>query len=770
VKKRRVLISISAVAIAAIIVVIVLIARERQRRHRVFRREAAAPIKVAKGIPPVEQWTEVFSRLPPSDLVDLLDEIETKHPDLYSKWSLAYLHARAMLEKNDTSEAAKKLAPFLAAGHPLRDLALYHQSEIDDGEAASRSRQALIFGYPKSLYRDQAIDEETEYLKDPKRLTEFAAKLFPSADTARRRDLDAHIAEALFAAGDANGALAKSLAILRGGTTDDASERVARALDKPELIKRLNAQQIETLGETMQNHRHFDRAVALLSSLPAKSADNIFSIGRSYFGDEKYVEAQQTYMRGANSVALPAQKAMFLWHAARAAQLHGDDAGAERLMTASIAIPGRSPSQIAALTQRVRVRLKQKRIADANADINLLKKLAPGSGDIAAVFLAEATAMIAMNNGAAAVVALNSIPPKFLGKYERGEVAYWRGRALESRDPHAAFAAYVDAARSDTPFAKFARERIAKSPVRAQELAARDAKIAPLLAAKNYIAAKPIATERFIIQPSDQLVQIYRQLPAYRAVLEMRSAAFPQFPLTETSRANLLMAMGLFDEASEDIPGNWSRLTQSLALNRGGASRQSIYQIEVLMKSVPADFADELLPTTIRQLLYPRYFAGAVEADSKKFNADPTLVLAIMREESRFNPRAKSEAAARGLLQFIITTAREIGREAGLVDVTAEDLYDPRVIIQLGAKYIGTLLAQFGNDHYATAAAYNAGPKQVALWQRLAPAAGDGAFISAINFDETKGYVRKVMTSYAQYAEIYTPTDSPAITRSYTSR
>jgi len=53
------------------------------------------------------------------------------------------------------------------------------------------------------------------------------------------------------------------------------------------------------------------------------------------------------------------------------------------------------------------------------------------------------------------------------------------------------------------------------------------------------------------------------------------------------------------------------------------------------------------------------------------------------------------------------------------------------------------------------AAAYNAGPRQVALWSRLAPATGDDFFLSSINFDETKQYVRKVMNSYRRYEEIY---------------
>ena len=126
-----------------------------------------------------------------------------------------------------------------------------------------------------------------------------------------------------------------------------------------------------------------------------------------------------------------------------------------------------------------------------------------------------------------------------------------------------------------------------------------------------------------------------------------------------------------------------------------------------------------------------------------------------MREESRFNPRAKSEAAARGLLQFIITTARDIGREVGIVDVAPDDLYDPRVIIQLGAKYISTLSQRFRNDHYDVAGAYNAGPNQVALWSRLAPAPGDDFYLSSVNFDETKQYIRKVMNSYRRYRQIY---------------
>ena len=75
--------------------------------------------------------------------------------------------------------------------------------------------------------------------------------------------------------------------------------------------------------------------------------------------------------------------------------------------------------------------------------------------------------------------------------------------------------------------------------------------------------------------------------------------------------------------------------------------------------------------------------------------------------------------------------------------------------VGLGAKYISELGEQFSGNRYRIAAAYNAGPKQVALWTRMQPAEGDDYFLTAVNFDETKHYIRKVMNSYERYTEIY---------------
>ena len=790
--KKRVVVPLAGVAVLVILAVVLAIiaARQRAPRHRVFR---AAPAESRPKPPSAElrkseEWTEQFRELETTgrwaDLSDVLDRIEKSNPNEYRSWSLAYLHARALIENNGPAEAATKLAPFLAAGNPFRDLALYHQAEIDDARgdhaAASQTRQTLIFSAPSSLYRDQAIDDESDHLSrgaNPRALIDFATRLAPSASTSRRRDLTGRIVESTLRAGDTNGALARGLALLQGGTMDDASDRVSRVLDAPPLIARLNGPQLLMIGESMQNHRHFDRAVALLTAalraMPQKRDDLTFAIGRSYFGNEQFAQAQQTYLRGAAATGDPKWKSTFLWHASRAAQLQDDDRMAEQLMTQVIALPGRFDATGPAVTQRIRTRLKQRRFAETAGDLAFVRKNWPRDHTFVEASLAYALGMLGAGNNGAAVVTLNSIPRNLLDKFEPYEIDYWRARALESSNPPAAFAAYLNVLRAPMPthFAYFARQRLdapSMQPKLQQALATRDAEVARLIAAGNWVVAKQVATDRILLSSTNhvtelkRLAEIYGHLPEYANVLMLQSEDFPRFPLAGgADRAAQLMAMGLFDEAADTIPHRYplrplkSALTQSLALNRGNASKESIFAIEVLMSAVPRDYVPELLPLTVRQLLYPRYFYDYITEDAKSFGADPTLVLAIMREESRFNPRAKSEAAARGLLQFIITTARQIGREAGLLDVDPEDLYDPRVIIRLGAKYISTLSKDFADDHYNVAASYNAGPKQTALWSRLAPAAGDDYFLSAINFDETKQYVRKVMNSYKRYVEIY---------------
>lgn len=129
------------------------------------------------------------------------------------------------------------------------------------------------------------------------------------------------------------------------------------------------------------------------------------------------------------------------------------------------------------------------------------------------------------------------------------------------------------------------------------------------------------------------------------------------------------------------------------------------------------------------------------------------LVLGITRQESSFDPRARSGSGARGMMQLMPATARGIAKRIG---VEWGDLDDPDYNMKIGSAYLGQLVDQFGGSYVMATAAYNAGPGRPPQW---AAECGDprGAssdpleFIECIPFDETRDYVMRVMEATQVY-------------------
>jgi soluble lytic murein transglycosylase len=154
--------------------------------------------------------------------------------------------------------------------------------------------------------------------------------------------------------------------------------------------------------------------------------------------------------------------------------------------------------------------------------------------------------------------------------------------------------------------------------------------------------------------------------------------------------------------------------------------------------------------------LYPVMYRETILREASRRKVDPRLVLAIMRQESGFRPRAKSPAAARGLLQLTIDTATRYAAHVGLNNLRDEDLYRPETSILLGSEYLADLSRQFPDLPEAVAASYNGGEDNVARWVKRARQRDPGVFTSEVGFDETKTYVYKVMANYRAYRELYT--------------
>ncbi len=155
--------------------------------------------------------------------------------------------------------------------------------------------------------------------------------------------------------------------------------------------------------------------------------------------------------------------------------------------------------------------------------------------------------------------------------------------------------------------------------------------------------------------------------------------------------------------------------------------------------------------------LYPALYREAILREANGRKVDPRLVLAIMRQESGFRPRAKSPAAARGLLQLTIDTATRYAAHIGLNNLRDEDLYRPETSILLGSEYLADLSRQFPDLPEAVAASYNGGEDNAARWLKRAGGQRDnGVFTAEVGFDETKNYVYKVMANYRAYKQLYT--------------
>src|ERR1051326_5475452 len=131
--------------------------------------------------------------------------------------------------------------------------------------------------------------------------------------------------------------------------------------------------------------------------------------------------------------------------------------------------------------------------------------------------------------------------------------------------------------------------------------------------------------------------------------------------------------------------------------------------------------------------------------------ADPLWLRSIIWQESKYNPNARSGAAARGLMQFIPETAYSVGASIGLTNLSLDGLYNPSTSIELGAAYWSALIQKWKSPEMALAA-YNGGPENVGRWS--GKSRDPELFVSDIGFVETKKYVMSVFAARAVYASM----------------
>lgn len=152
---------------------------------------------------------------------------------------------------------------------------------------------------------------------------------------------------------------------------------------------------------------------------------------------------------------------------------------------------------------------------------------------------------------------------------------------------------------------------------------------------------------------------------------------------------------------------------------------------------------------------YPTPFREAVVRRAGEIGLDPAYVYGLIRQESRFIMDARSHVGASGLMQVMPATARWTARKIGLDGFKVDQLNDRDTNIQIGTGYLKLVLDDFGGSMPMAAAAYNAGPGRPRAW-RNGPVMDGAAWAETVPFQETREYVKKVLSNTTFYAAMLT--------------
>jgi soluble lytic murein transglycosylase len=179
-------------------------------------------------------------------------------------------------------------------------------------------------------------------------------------------------------------------------------------------------------------------------------------------------------------------------------------------------------------------------------------------------------------------------------------------------------------------------------------------------------------------------------------------------------------------------------------------TRNKAYSRSVsLANQIQTPYAD------LERYRYPLAYWDTVQKTAEERGIDPYLVLALIRQESLFDPKALSSAFAYGLMQLLPSTATRTASQLGLPSPQPEKLFEPDLNLNLGIYHLKELLQLYPGDPVKAIAAYNAGQNAVARWERQFVTDDPEEFVERIPYGETRLYVKLVLRNHLNYRRIY---------------
>ncbi|MBI4807583.1 MAG: lytic transglycosylase domain-containing protein [Nitrosomonadales bacterium] len=286
-----------------------------------------------------------------------------------------------------------------------------------------------------------------------------------------------------------------------------------------------------------------------------------------------------------------------------------------------------------------------------------------------------------------------------------GAWRYWKGRALQQlARPAEAEELFAELSGEYNYYGQLAAEELGKEPG------------ADVLSAASY-------------RSSVAEVEAVQNMPAVQRTLQ-------------------LYRMEMRTEAAKE----WAWATRKFSDRQLLAAAEVAQRNEMYDRSINA--ADRTVSVHDFNLRYPAPYREALRENLDKHGLEEAWVYGLMRQESRFATRAKSDVGAAGLMQIMPDTARWVARQIGMKSYRKGLIHQLDVNIKLGTYYMKTVFKQFDENPALASAAYNAGPARAKQWRGMQPLEG-AIYVETIPFDETRDYVRKVLSNTIYYSMLF---------------
>ena len=702
-----------------------------------------------------------------------------EQPEAAHRFGFHYLRGHLLLRLERRAEALEAFASTMTHTPILEPFSRFHlaleQEKEGHPEVAAGLVATLLGSNPPATLSGPAMGLLVRTIA-----AGGDCRLLKNLDRIRwRRDehraLDLARADCVERGGDAEEADRQRLKLLEAARDDRVALAAAERLAHQNPADRVGARRHLLLGLTFYNHREFGRAIHHLAralvQLPTttdissrEAFECRYALARSHFWQGRHSTAARAYDTLANQGLTPTRKAQVYYQKGRSLELAGHWPEAISAFHQTQLAEPRGRWSDAALIASLRLQWLTGHEAAALADFEtLLAQRSYETASRAALFLASSDLVQGRVDRAEGWLDTAGR----LRRVSQQELGFWRARLEEERgQPAKAVELYTRTLAHNPydPLARIARKRLAAPEFRS----VRDAHA-------RFLQASPKTDDLYaawllLAEDAPRRLQVERALkarlradPAVAPFLDLGRTPPAEGPLWQSPMKRpeeLLLALGVFEEGAPVVLRHFPVAQPSLAVSgsymlaRSGAIHRSLYIAEVLSKHIPASLPPQFLSREYRQQLFPFGYSYLILREAQRRNIDPYLLAGLIREESRFDPGAFSGAAARGLTQFVLPTAKRISQKIQL-SITPDDLAKPEVAITLGAAYLEELLALFAGERPPAVAAYNAGEDQAQLWQRYCLSKDPEEFLTKVSFRETRAYVFKVLTSWAHYNELY---------------